>query len=249
MTKSGALRWIRSSSRPAVQGDRVVGVYGAYIDITEQRLLEEQLRQAQKLEAIGTLAGGIAHDFNNMLSAILGYTALALGAIPQDSLPGHHLQQVLTAGERARVLVQQLLTFSYPTAQAPQPLQLHLLVKETLTLLRATVPRTIILQSSLDEQAGAVLADPTQMHQVLLNLGTNAAHAMRETGGVLEIGLEAWEVMAARAPYLASLTPGPYLRLTVRDTGHGMTPDILDRIFEPFFTTKDVGEGLVWASP
>jgi PAS domain S-box-containing protein len=243
VTKSGALRWIRSSSRPAVQGDRVVGVYGAYIDITEQRLLEEQLRQAHKMEAIGTLAGGIAHDFNNMLSAILGYTALALDALPPDSPPGHHLQQVLTAGERARGLVQQLLTFSHQTAPAPQPLQLHLLVQDALTLVRATVPTTIVLQSSLDTQAGAVLADPTQLHQVLLNLCTNAAHAMREAGGVLEIGLEACEVTAARAPYPAGLTPGPYLRLTVRDTGHGMTPDILERIFEPFFTTKGVGEG------
>jgi CheY-like chemotaxis protein len=139
--------------------------------------------------------------------------------------------------------VQQILTFSHQTPPAPQPLQLHPLVQEAIVLLRATLPTTIALQAHLDDQAGTVLADPTQIQQVLLNLCTNAAHAMREAGGVLEIGLEAWDVPVAQAPVPTHLPPGPYLRLTVQDTGHGMTPDILERIFEPFFTTKGVGEG------
>jgi CheY-like chemotaxis protein len=178
-----------------------------------------------------------------MLAVILGYTELALAALPPDSLPGHHLRPVLAAGERARGLVQQILTFSRQTTPAPQPLQLHLLVQDALALVRATLPTTIALQAHLDDQAGAVLADPTQMQQVLLNLCTNAAHAMRETGGVLEVRVEAGDGPAAPALGPGPLLPGPSLRLTVRDTGHGMTPDILEHIFEPFFTTKGVGEG------
>ena len=143
------------------------------------------------MEAIGTLAGGIAHDFNNILSAILGYSALTLDEVPPDSEPAHHLQQVLTAGERARVLVQQLLTFSHQTEQAPQPLQFPLSSRKRSPCYG---PRSRPRSSAAGpgEQAGAVLADPTQLHQVLLNLCTNAAHAMRETGGVLKVGLDTW---------------------------------------------------------
>jgi len=243
VTKSGALRWIRSSSRPAWQGDRVVGVYGAYSDITEQRLLEEQLRQAQKMEALGTLAGGIAHDFNNILTAILGYTELALFLIPADSPPWHHLQAVRNAGQRAAALVQQILTFSRRTEPERTPTRLQLLIQETLQFLRATLPTTIVLHQELDSRAGTVLADASQLHQVLLNLCTNAAHAMRETGGALHVHLEAIRLPSEDAAAPPGLGAGPYVRLTVRDTGHGIPPAIQERIFEPFFTTKGPREG------
>jgi PAS domain S-box-containing protein len=218
-------------------------VVSFYTDMTAQKRLEEQLQQAHKMEAIGTLAGGIAHDFNNILAAILGYTELALFDAPSASPLWHNLQEVLRAGTRARDLVQQILTFSRQSGLKRRPVQLHLVVKEALTLLRASLPTTIDIHLRLQEDTGAVLADPTQMHQVLMNLCANAAHAMRDTGGTLELRVEATDVEMAFAAHQPMLHPGPHVRLTVRDTGHGMTPEVMARIFEPFFTTKQVGEG------
>ena len=210
--------------------------------IARQRL-DEQVRQGQKIQAIGTLAGGIAHDFNNMLTAILGYTELASDDVPRDSITWRNLQRVLTAGIRARDLVQQILAFSRQSTTQLQPVEISLLVREMLSLLRASLPSTIEIRQHLETDVGTVLAAPTQIHQVLLNLCTNAEHAMRATGGVLEVRLEAVEVDAAFAAAHPELKPGPHVRLTVGDTGHGMPPEVLERIYEPFFTTKDVGEG------
>jgi signal transduction histidine kinase/CheY-like chemotaxis protein len=204
---------------------------------------EEQLRQAQKMEAIGTLAGGIAHDFNNILAAILGYTELAMSDLPTDTLPARYLQEIFTAGQRAKDLVQQILTFSRQSDHECQPVQLRSLIQEALTLLRASLPSTIELRCHLSPEAGAVWADPIQMHQIVLNLCTNAAYAMRETGGIIEVRLEPLEVDDAFAALQPGLRPGAYVRLTVRDTGCGMAPAVLARVFEPFFTTKGVGEG------
>ena len=195
------------------------------------------------MEALGTLAGGIAHDFNNILTAILGYTELALSSIPAESPTWHHLQAVRRAGQRAAALVQQILTFSRRTEQERAPTQLQLLIQETLQFLRATLPTTIALQQDLDHGVGPVLADAIQIHQVLLNLCTNAAHAMRETGGELHVRLEAIRLPTEDAFPPPGLGAGPYVRLTVQDTGHGMPPEIRDRIFEPFFTTKGPAEG------
>lgn len=213
-------------------------------DITERQRLETQLRQAQKLQAIGTLAGGIAHDFNNILTIILGYTELAMQKVIQpDHAVRHDLQGVFTAGLRAKDLVQQILTFSRQTERERTVVQLSPLVKEVLTLLRAALPSTIAIQQVISPRAGSVLADPTQIHQVLLNLCTNAAHAMRDTGGVLKVCLEPVDVTADGNLPAPDLKTGPYVRLLVCDTGHGMTPEIMERIFEPFFTTKNIGEG------
>jgi PAS domain S-box-containing protein len=218
--------------------------FGAVIrDMTERKRLETQLLQAQKMQAIGTLAGGIAHDFNNILSAILGYTELALDEAEQGSAVWNDLQGTLTAGRRARDLVQQILAFGRQTELARTAVQMHLLVEETLALLRAALPSTIMIRPIIDRHAGAVLADPTQMQQVLINLCTNAAHAMREAGGVIEVRLEPIEVTVDAAAILPDLKVGAYVRLTVQDTGHGMEPEILEHIFEPFFTTKNMGEG------
>jgi PAS domain S-box-containing protein len=241
------------SGRPIRQAEgQVVGYRGVAHDTTARLRAEahlrqaqraEQLRHAQKMEAIGTLAGGIAHDFNNILAAILGYTELTLHEVPQDSLARSHLQRVLTAGSRARDLVQQILTFGRKREPEPKPLHLHTIVKEALQLLRASLPATIAMRQDLAEDAGMVLADPTQMHQVLVNLCANAEHAMRHTDGVLEVQLDAVELDATCTDQYPTLHPGPHVRLTVRDTGHGMTPEVMGRIFEPFFTTKDVGQG------
>jgi signal transduction histidine kinase len=214
-----------------------------FLDITGRKRLEVQLRQAQKMEALGALAGGITHDFNNVLAAILGYTELALHNVSQDSNLWHYLQEVHTAGTRARNLVQTILGFSRQNTVEPQPVQLDSLVREVLTLLRSTLPSTIDMRQHLNQDAGLVLVNPTQIHQVMMNLCTNAEFAMRETGGVLEVSLEAVEVRADFAAVCPHLQPGPHVRLTVRDTGHGMTPKILEHIFDPFFTTKGIGEG------
>jgi PAS domain S-box-containing protein len=212
-------------------------------DMTERTRLEAQLRQVQKMQAIGTLAGGIAHDFNNILAAIMGYSELALYDVPHGSRIQRHLEEVLTAGKRARDLVQQILAFSRQRPPERQPVRLHLLISDVLRMLRASLPSTIAIHPRLTSTAGTVLADPTQLQQVLMNLGTNAEHAMRESGGVLAVHLDAVEVTADFAAAHAPLTPGPHACIIIRVTGHGMTPAVMERIFEPFFTTKAVGEG------
>jgi PAS domain S-box-containing protein len=213
------------------------------LDITERHHLETQVRQSHKLHALGALAGGIAHDFNNMLAAILGYTELLMDDVPRESLTWHRLQRVLTAGERAKDLVRQILTVSRQQEQERRPVQLRLLAEEILKLLRASLPVTIAIHQHLDPHVGTVLADPTQIYQVLMNLCINAEHAMRLSGGVLEVGLDDVDVTEPMPITDGTLMPGPYVRLTVRDTGHGIPDEILDRIFEPFFTTKVPDEG------
>jgi len=205
--------------------------------------LEVQLRQAQKMEALGTLAGGIAHDFNNILAVILGYSELSLYNLTPGSNEWHNLQQILIASGRAKHLVQQILAFSRQSEQQRQPVYLHLILEETLTLLRASLPSTIALRQSFARHTGMVLADPIQLQQVVMNLCANAEYAMRPKGGQLELCLDSIDVDAAMAATFPDLTPGPHLRLTVRDTGHGMQPEVLERIFDPFFTTKGPGEG------
>ena len=207
----------------------------------ERRQLEAQLRQSQKMEAIGTLAGGIAHDFNNILSIIYGYTEMALLENTDPEEQRQHLGAVLTGAKRAKDLVQQILAFSRKSEQQKQPLLVAPIVKEALKMLRASLPTTIEIRQKIDSD-GAVLADPTQIHQVIMNLCTNAYHAMRETGGVLDVALtEATFEPGAYAT--ADLRPGRYLLLEVSDTGCGIDPEIREKIFEPYFTTKKHGEG------
>ena len=226
-----------------VENGLLVHTWGNQRDITERKRLEERLLQTQKMAAIGTLAGGIAHDFNNILAAILGYTELAMDDMSPQHPQHGYLQEVLTAGKRARDLVQQILTFSRQTKHQRHPVHLHQLIKETLVMLRASLPATITIQQHLDEQIGPVMVDTTQMHQVLMNLCTNAEYAMRETGGLLDVRLEAITLGPNATALHPDLHPGRYVRIVVHDSGHGITLEVQERIFEPFFTTKDVGEG------
>ncbi|WP_373499188.1 CHASE2 domain-containing protein [Desulfococcus sp.] len=208
----------------------------------KQRILQARLAQAQKMEAIGTLAGGIAHDFNNILAAIVGYTQLAATGLPADSSAQPKLDQVLKASRRAGDLIYQILAFSRGARQAPQTLQMGLIVKEAVKLLRSTVPATIEIQQNIQSR-GVISADPTQIHQIVMNLCTNAFHAMRKTGGTLGISLDETTVGEASGPDEPEHEPGEYLRLTVSDTGHGIPEDLCSRIFEPYFTTKTQGDG------
>jgi PAS domain S-box-containing protein len=212
-------------------------------DVTHESLLESQLRQAQKMEALGTLAGGIAHDFNNILSAVIGYTELAMQDSDEESPAHANMVEVFKAAKRAADLVAQILTFSRRTEKERRPLLLAPIMKEALKLLRGTLPSTIDIQQTISADCPPVLADATQMHQVIMNLCTNAYHAMREQGGVLDVRLELTEFQQEKEAGQLIIPPGKYARMSISDTGHGMTPEIRDRIFEPYFTTKRGRDG------
>ena len=209
----------------------------------DKHQLENQLRQAQKMEAIGTLAGGIAHDFNNILSAVGGFTELALMKLPEDSDIHSDLSKVIKAADRATDLVRQILAFSRRSEKEKAPLQISSVVKEALQLLRASLPATIEIRKAIDDMPILVMADPTQIHQVVMNLCTNALHAMQEDGGTLGIRLEPVTLSSGDVSVKSHLAPGTYLKLTVADTGCGMDKQTLDRIFDPYFTTKEKGKG------
>jgi PAS domain S-box-containing protein len=220
----------------------VIGVFAAARDVSEQQKLEVQLRQAQKMEALGTLSGGIAHDFNNILAAIVGFTELLSGHIAKGSRDAHRIERIMEASIRGRELVQQMLTFSRKTEQEKKPLRVSSIVKETVKLIRATTPATISVKVNTMTESDLILGDPTQIQQVLMNLCTNAAYAMRENGGSLDIDLNDFSVSASDGNP-DGIEPGLYVKLTVRDTGTGISGDIVNKIFDPFFTTKKLGEG------
>ena len=223
----------------------IINYVSIHRDITHERKLEKELRQAQKMEAIGTLAAGIAHDFNNILTAIAGFTQMALFKIPGDNPGRHDLERVLASSSRAADLVRQILSFSRQSEQGRKPVRLAPIIDEVMKLLRSSLPTTIDIrrQDTVRPGRDKVVADPTQLHQVLMNLCTNAAHAMRAGGGILSIELAETEIDVSFVTRYRNLTPGPYLRLTVSDTGHGIDPAVMERIFDPYFTTKEQGEG------
>ncbi|MGD8342581.1 MAG: PAS domain S-box protein, partial [Desulfobacterales bacterium] len=209
----------------------------------EKKNLEYQLQQAQKMEAIGTLAGGIAHDFNNILSVIIGYTELILMNARVDSEVRQNLKEIFNASKHARDMVKQILAFSRQNKQERKPIQVAHIVKEALKMLRASLPSTISIQQKIEKNTGIIEADPTQIHQVLMNLCTNAAHAIDEKDGELEISLANVDLDKHAAAEIPDLYPGSFLKLSVRDTGDGIAPEALPQIFNPYFTTKEKGEG------
>ena len=211
-------------------------------DVTQEKVLEAQLHQSQRMQSIGTLAGGIAHDFNNILSAIIGYTELTIDYLENGSLPYNNLQEVLEAGERAKGLINQILTFSRQSEQDLKPLQLKLIVKEALKLIRATLPSTIEIHQDFTSDA-AILGDQIKVHQILMNLCTNAGHAMLGKDGMLSVCLSEVEFDSSFRIKHFDIKSGSYLKLSISDTGHGMSASLMERIFDPFFTTKEKGKG------
>jgi PAS domain S-box-containing protein len=251
LTRAGQLIDCEWYNTPLVnETGQVIGAASLVQDVTEQRRadearerLEAQLRQAQKVEAIGTLAGGIAHDFNNILAAIVAFAELARMDAGDNANVQDSLANLLKAAKRAEDLVRQILAFSRRAKQERKPICLNPAVKESLKLLRSALPSTIEIVTDIQPETAMVLADPTQVHQVVMNLCTNATHAMRGSMGRLTVGLQTIEVDETLSRLHHELHPGRYVRLEVQDTGHGMDSETLKRIFDPFFTTKAPGEG------
>ncbi|RZB36760.1 MAG: hypothetical protein SRB2_01839 [Desulfobacteraceae bacterium Eth-SRB2] len=208
----------------------------------ERRRFMEQLYQSRKIESIGTMAGGIAHDINNILGIILGNTELAMDDVPEYTPVRLNLEEVKTASLRGKDVVRQLLSFARKTNQERKPVKINPIVTEALKLLRSSIPTSIEIRSNIPSDSAIVLADPTQINQIMINLCTNAAHAMEEDSGVLEINLNRMTLDESTAQSY-ELSPGGYVKLTVNDTGHGIDPEIKDRIFDPYFTTREVGKG------
>ncbi len=212
-------------------------------DITQQMVLEQQLRQSQKMEAIGTLAGGIAHDFNNLLFAIIGYNNLTQRILGPNSPVLEHLNRLGVAAERAKDLVNQILTFSRQSEQVFKPLLVQPVIKEALNFLRSSIPSTIDVHRNISDEGGWIMGDLTQVHQIIVNLATNAYQAMKSQGGVLTVSLESQKIDSDSDSHLKDLLTGNYIVLTVSDTGVGMDSSVMERIFEPYFSTREKGEG------
>ncbi len=214
-----------------------------WVDITEKRQLEAQLLQSQKMEAVGTLAGGIAHDFNNILAIILGNAELAADDVPDTNPVSESLKEIRKASIRAKDMVRQLLAFSRKSDEKSKPLDMAPILNESMKMLRSVVPTSVAFKQHISDDPCNVLGDATQINQIVMNLVTNAADAMSEEGGLLEVILEKIMLQEEKACFDWVLSPGPYVRLKVRDTGEGIQSKIIDRIFDPYYTTKEIGKG------
>jgi len=209
----------------------------------ERKVLEAQLLQSQKMESIGTLAGGIAHDFNNILFPIMGYAEMTLNELPPDSTARRNMMEILKAADRAKDLVSQILTFSRQSKQERKAVRIDPIIKETVKLLRSTLPPNIRVREDIAEECPYVIADPSQIHQIIMNLCTNAYHAMEDKGGILTVGLKPICIGEKDRKPCPDMFPGKYLKISVSDTGCGMTREVMERIFDPYFTTKETGKG------
>ncbi len=225
------------------ESDKVLGVFAAARDITEKVKLEKEFRQSQKMQAIGTLAGGIAHDFNNIIAGIIGFTEMALDDASPEDPTRRKLELVLKGAYRGRDLVKQILTFSRRNEQDKKPVSMRSTLKDVLPLIRASLPSTVEIRNHIHAQNDTILADQTQIQQIIINLCSNAAYAMREKGGVLEFFLSEEDISFRAQNVSGESKPGKYIKLTVSDTGCGIKPEHLELLFDPFFTTKAPGEG------
>ncbi len=229
------------ASRLKDSNGEIIGAIETLKDITEHLALQRRLQQSRKMEVAGALAGGIAHNFNNVLTAMIGYTEMAIDDLPEGSPTIKHLVQVLDAGRRAKDLVRRIAAFNQQGKEEKQPVDIRRITEDAIHCLRKTLPSNIKLHRKFISRPAFVLGDPTEIHQVIVDLCSNAAHAMRESGGDLEVSLMAECI--DNASLGSDPAPGPYIKLTVTDTGHGMSPKVIERIFDPFFTTKEPGEG------
>ena len=236
------LHLIENSSGVFDEHGNLTQIRGFLLDMTEQKKLEGQLIQAQKMEAIGTLAGGIAHDFNNILAGIFGYAQLAEIHINQPEKAKEYITQLVKSGQRAAALIRQILTFSRQSEFKQRPLTVYTLLKEALKLIRSSIPSNIRIKENIVSKA-MIMADPTQIHQVIMNLCTNAYHAMSAKGGLLTVGLHEIEISKEQSFPDLNILSGNYIRLEVMDTGHGIDKKNMAKIFDPYFTTKDPGKG------
>ena len=242
--KNGTIVWTESNIKAMREpGGKLIGIYGSSRDITERKHFEEQRRQAHKMESIGTLAGGIAHDFNNIMGIILGNTELALEDVPKLHPAHSSLEGIRKASLRAANIVRQLLSFTRITDQNLQSIEIVAVIKDALKFLRSTIPTTIDIVQDICVTDETILADPTQINQIMMNLCINASHAMEQTGGKLTIAVENVLLDNSSAKDYPDLKIGTYVKLMVSDTGPGIDPKIMDRIFDPYFTTKGIGKG------
>ncbi len=242
--KDGGYFTSETSISPIFDPDGVIVNYiGGMHDVSAMVKLEEQYQQSQKMETIGTLAGGIAHDFNNILYAAMGFTELAYNDVPKGSRAAVCLESIMASHKRASDLINQILTFSRQNKQDRKPIRIQPALKEAVKLIRKIIPTNIEIRQKINADCGPILADAIQIHQIVMNLCTNAFHAMQEKGGVMTIRLDSIRVGPERSHLGVSLEPGYYIVLEVADTGVGMDAAVLKRIFEPFFTTKEVGKG------
>jgi signal transduction histidine kinase/ActR/RegA family two-component response regulator len=241
-TAKGRLFWERTIGHPEFENNRCVRIKGTRQDITEIKRMEENLRHAYKMESIGTLAGGIAHDFNNMLSPIIGLAELLIQDMPPGSPEGEKAHLIFKAGQRGANLVRQILAFSRQTEHKMVPIRLQDILEEVLTLTRSTIPSNIEIHQKIQSDCGLIMADPTQMHQVALNIITNAYHAVETEGGQISVELRELVLGSSDMPD-KNLEPGTYILLSIFDTGHGMSAEVMGKIFDPYFTSKDQGKG------
>lgn len=242
LNKDGRILNFRINSIPFWKDEEFIGYRGVFKDITQFKSAEDQLRQSQKMEALGTMAGGIAHDFNNVLFGMMGYIELAKQSLSEDSPIQRDLNQSLKAAERAKDLIQQILTFSRQKEFETQIVNIAPIIKESLKLIRASTPSTIFINHNISSQQAYILAEPTQIHQIIMNLCTNAIYSMKDTGGSLFLKLSQ-ELFSKSNTTILPVEEGEYYILKISDTGCGIPEEIKKKVFDPFFTTKPQGEG------
>ena len=243
LKKDGTTFPILLHAVPILQGGKIRGVQGVIVDLSEIKKLESQLQQAHKMEAIGTLAGGIAHEFNNVLAIIMGNADLAIDDVPDWNPAREYLKEIRNASFRAKEVVRQILSFARKTMAALKPLEVNTIVKESLKLMRASIPAMISIKPKIPPGPKLILGDPTEIHQIVINLCTNAAHAMKTSGGILEVAVSEVTLDDRTASRYEDLSAGDFVKLTVKDSGEGIAPDVLEKVFEPYFTTKEFGQG------